>query len=225
MSLFMPRRQQHRDDHHHQQHQHHSVVNRHDFVKSSAGQLAQHLNEGSDDVRTVISAAINSSDPAVIENERLRLAVQFAGIHASATEEHSHGDVDYVSRIDIVGLYQSVLSSVFSRIPSLQGYGDRNPIWVITLIEQGAFALRNFFRQVYEDVQGNKEPLLRSVLKAWTDLKFERAPYPPGTPKVIQFPANAIVALLADWGGDNPAARHVATVAKRQQRAGLRVYS
>ena len=84
----------------------------------------------------------------------------------------------FVSRFDLVGLYQSVLAKVFNRIPSLQGYGNGNPIWVVTLIEEGVFAFGHFFRQVYEDVHGQKEPLIQSILKEWRELKFERSPYP-----------------------------------------------
>ena len=193
----------------------HSLVNRQDFVKSSLAQIAKHLNENSDDVRAAVGAAINSTDPPTIESTRAQLASQFAQVQSAAGQEVEHGDVDFVSRVDIVGVYQSVLSSVFSRIPSLQGYGDRNPVWIVTLIEQGAFALESFFKKVYQDVQGNHEPLLQSILKEWKDLKFERAPYPSGTPKSGQLPSNAVVALLADWGGDNPAAQHVASIVRK----------
>jgi hypothetical protein len=195
----------------------HSVVNQQKFVKSSLVQLAQHLQEDSDDVRSAIAAAIGSEDPQAVANERANLASQFSSIRDTANNEPSHGDVDYVSRFNLVGLYQSVLAKVFNRIPDLQGYGDANPIWVVTLIEEGVYILGSFFKNVYTDVHGQKEPLLQSILKEWKNLKFERAPYPPGVPQPIQLPANATVALLADWGGDNPAARQVASVTKKQK--------
>ncbi|HEY1501190.1 MAG TPA: metallophosphoesterase [Acidobacteriaceae bacterium] len=195
----------------------HSVVNQQKFVKSSLDQLSRHLQEDSDEVRSAVAAAMGSEDPQAVTRERDNLANQFGSIRDTANAEPSHGDVDYVSRFNLVGLYQSVLARVFNRIPALQGYGDANPIWVVTLIEEGVYRLGSFFRNVYTDVHGHKESLLQSILKEWKEFKFERAPYPPGAPQPIQLPANAKVALLADWGGDNPAARHIASVAKKQK--------
>ena len=195
----------------------HSLVNQHRFIRSSLDVLVQNLNEGSAEVQIAVADAIGTSDPASVEAERSKLASHFASIRDTAASEQSHRDVDYVSRFNLVGLYQSVLSKVFSSIPSLQGYGDRNPIWIVTLIEQGVYALGSFFKQVHEDVDGRKEPLISSILREWKNLRFERAPYPAGTPQLVKLPPNAKVALLADWGGDNPAARHIASVVRRQQ--------
>jgi hypothetical protein len=195
----------------------HSLVNQHPFIKSSLDTLVQNLDEGSTDVRNAIAGTIGTTDPTLVETERSRLTSQFASIRDTAATEPSHRDVDYVSRFHLVGLFQSVLSKVFSSIPSLQGYGDRNPIWVVTLIEQGVYALGNFLKQVREDVHGQKEPLISSILKEWKNLRFERAPYPTGTPQLVRLPPKATVALLADWGGDNPAARHIASVVRKQQ--------
>jgi len=195
----------------------HFLASHQKFVQSSLDELTQHLNQNSDDVRKAIGSSIGSSDSAAIEKERVRLAAQFAQIHATANNEPSHGDVAFVSRCDLVGLYQSALSTVFSRVPSLQGYGNHNPIWVITLIEEGTYRMGSFFKEVAEDMHGKKEPILQAVLTAWKDLKSERAPYPPGTPSVIALPPNATIALLADWGGDNPAAKNIAQVAKNQK--------
>jgi hypothetical protein len=193
----------------------HSVVNQHPFIKSSLDALVQNLDEGSAEVRNAVVGAIGTSDPVLVEAERLRLASDFASIRDTAASEQSHRDVDYVSRFNLVGLYQSVLSKVFSSIPALQGYGDRNPVWVVTLIEQGVYALGSFFKQVHEDFAGRKEPLISSILREWKNLRFERAPYPLGRPQLVDIPSNARVALLADWGGDNPAARHIASIVRR----------
>ena len=195
----------------------HTLVNEHRFVKSSLDALVQNLSEGSIEVRSAVIDAIGTPDPALVDAERSRLASHFASIRDATASEQSHRDVDYVSRFNLVGLYQSVLSKVFSSIPSLQGYGDRNPIWVVTLIEQGVYALGNFFKQVHEDVHGKKEPLISSILREWENLRFERAPYPPGTPQLVNLPPKSTIALLADWGGDNSAARHIASIVKRQQ--------
>lgn len=195
----------------------HPIVSTQSFVKSSLESIANHLTEDADEVRSAVSAAIQTDHPETVERERANLAAQFTAIRDSAGGEPSHGDVDYVSRIHLVGLYQSVLAKVFSRIPGLQGYGNRNPVWAASLIEQGWHRLGDFFKNVHEDVDGKKEPLIQSILKEWKTLSFDRAPYPPGTPKVVQLPDNAKIALLADWGGDNPAARHIAAVVSRQR--------
>ncbi len=195
----------------------HSLVNQHSFVRSSLEALVQNLNEESAEVRSAIVDSIGTSDPGLVEAERSRLVSHFASIRDQAASELSHRDIDFVSRFDLVGMYQSVLSKIFCSVPSLQGYGDRNPIWVTTLIEHGVYSLGNFFKQVHEDVQGQRAPLISSILKEWKNLRFKRAPYPIGTPQTIKLPQKVIVALLADWGGDNPAARHIASVVRKQQ--------
>ena len=195
----------------------HTVVNQQKFVVSSLDQIVKDLNEDSEDVRSAVAAAIMSEDPQAVATERANLASHFSSIRDNATGEPSHGDVEFVSRFNFVGLYQSILAKVFNRIPALQGYGGGNPVWVVTLIEEGVYRLGSFFKGVHEDVDGKKEPLLQSILKEWKSLKFERAPYPKGVPQPIQLPPNAKVALLADWGGDNPAARHIASVARKQK--------
>jgi hypothetical protein len=195
----------------------HPAVNQHKFVKSSSDELANQLSQGGPQVQSAIAAAIGSSDPQAVEAARVELASHFTSVRDSAASESPHGDVEYVSRIDLVGVYQSVLAKVFSNIPDLQGYGDANPIWVVTLIEEAAYKMGAFFKQINEDVHGRKEPLLEAILKEWKSLKFERAPYPSGTPEPIPLPSNAAVALLADWGGDNPAARNIASVVKKQK--------
>lgn len=195
----------------------HSVVNKHEFVKSSLNELVQHLNQDSEDVRTAVAAAIGSHDAHAIETERANLVAHFGSISEAAATEPSHGDVEYVSRFNFVGLYQSILAKVFKRIPALQGYGDGNPVWIVTILEEGVYRLGGFFKAVYEDVDKNKEPLFQSILREWKSVKFEKAPYPPGAPQPIQLPPNARVALLADWGGDNPAARHIASATLKQK--------
>lgn len=121
-------------------------MNQHKFVKSSLDELARHLSEDGPDVRSAVAIAIGSSDLQTVEAARADLASHFGSIRDAAASEPSHGDVDYVSRVNLVGLYQSALAKVFSRIPALQGYGDRNPIWVVTLIEEGTYKLGSFFK-------------------------------------------------------------------------------
>lgn len=193
----------------------HQVVGDQAFVQASLNELVRHLSEGASDVHQSIAEATGTSDTVATEKERLSLIQQFSSLKEQANSEPSHGDMHYVSRFDAVGLFQSVLSKLFSSIPDLQGYGDRNPVWVATLIEQGAYALKSFFQHVHQDVTGKHEPLLTSFLKEWKELRFERAPYPPGTPTTIRLSDNTTIALLADWGGDNPAARHVASIVQK----------
>ena len=101
----------------------HSVVNQHEFVKSSLDQLVKDLKEGSDDVRSAVAAALGSQDLQEVAAERAKLASHFSSIRDQATSEPSHGDVDYVSRFNFVGLYQSILAKVFNRIPAFEGSG------------------------------------------------------------------------------------------------------
>jgi hypothetical protein len=194
-----------------------SSTGNHDFVKASLEQLKAQLDAGEAPTRQAIASAIGSDDAEEIEAERARLAAHVEEIHRLANGEPSHRDVHYVSRYDGVGVYQSVLSRVFARIPGLQGYGNLNPLWATTLIEQGVWRLKNFFHQVHEDINGEHQSLLASVLKEWKALKFARAPYPAGVPTTISFADNAKVALLADWGGDNPAAKHIASVVQKHK--------
>lgn len=195
----------------------HPEVGKQAFVTASLDELVRHLDEGSDDVHTSIAKAIGTSDKSAVEAERTKLIEHFSSLKECSTSEPSHRDVHYVSRFSGLGVYQSILAKVFNSIPGLQGYGDRNPIWVVTWIEQGSYALKNFFQHVHEDVAGKKEPLLTSILKEWKQIRFERASYPLGTPQSLPLAADATVALLADWGGDNPAARHVASVVQKNK--------
>ncbi len=195
----------------------HSEVGKQAFVSASLNELVRHLSEGSEDVQQAISEAVGTKGAVATDKERASLIEQFSSLMKNVQSEPSHGDVHYVSRFDVLGAYQSVLSKVFNSIPALQGYGDRNPIWLATWIEQGSYALKSFFQHVHEDVSGQKEPLLTSFLKEWKQLRFERAPYPKGTPSTIILEDDAVVALLSDWGGDNPAARRVASVVQKQK--------
>jgi hypothetical protein len=126
----------------------HPVVNQYKFVKSSLDELTKHLSENGPDVKSAVASAVGSSDPQVVETARATLVSHFSSIRDTAAAEPSHGDIDYVSRFNFVGLYQSVLANVFNRIPALQGYGDANPIWVVTLIEEGIYKLGEFFKGV-----------------------------------------------------------------------------
>ena len=51
------------------------------------------------------------------------------------------------------------------------------------------------------------------MIEAWRDIKFAKASYPSGTPATLPLDEHSTVSLLADWGGDNPAAKRVAATA------------
>lgn len=195
----------------------HPAVGNQQFIAASLANLSQHLQDGSSDTLESLSHAIGSADPKAIEQVRSELAERFAQLHNQAANEPSHRDVHYVSRFDGVGIFQSVLSNVFNGIPNLQGYGDANPIWVTTLIEEGLYKIGNFFRGTFQDVHGGKQSLLSSIVMEWKKLPTGRAPYPVGTPKTAEIPDVTIVALLADWGGDNEAARNISNVVRKHR--------
>jgi Calcineurin-like phosphoesterase len=187
-----------------------------EFVKASAAQLVEEFSQSSPEVTTAITAATGAQSKHEIEQHRSQLLADFTKVRDQAKEEVSQPYIHYASRFDIVGLYQSVLSIVFSEISAFQGYGVANPSWVTTLLEQGAFKLKSFFHEIHE-LRGKKKSLLQAIIESWKDLKFAKASYPYGVPSALPLPDTCTVALLADWGGDNPAAKRVAGIVRRAQ--------
>jgi hypothetical protein len=149
-----------------------------------------------------------------VEHHRVQLLAEFSELRDRVVEETPQPYIHYASRFSIVGVYQSILSKLFAEIPQLQGYGTLNALWGSTPIEEGAWKVESFFHEVHE-LEGTKTPILRSFLKAWKDLRIAKAPYPAGTPRTIPFKDECSIALLADWGGDNPAARRIAEMVQR----------
>lgn len=185
----------------------------HDFVKASAAQLVEHFSQATPEVKAAITAATEASTDAEIEQERNQLLADFIRIRDKANEEVSQAYVHYASRVDVVGLYQSALAKVFCDIPALQGYGF-NPIWLVTPIEEGVFRLKSFFHEIHI-LKGTRKPLLQAVIEAWKEMGTAKASYPIGVPAVLPLDESCTIALLADWGGDNPAAKRVAEVIRR----------
>lgn len=181
------------------------------FVKASAAQLAEQFNQSTPEVKAAIVAATGASTDDEIEQHRTGLLAVFTQARDKSAEEIPQPYIHYASRFPIVGVYQSIVSRVFSQIPGFQGYGNHNPIWVTTLLEQGAYRLKNFFHTVYE-FKGENKTLLQAIVEAWKDFDFVRAPYPLGVPATVLIDNRCTIALLADWGGDNPAAKNVASV-------------
>ena len=190
----------------------HPLTGKKDVVTAILDRTAKDLASNSAEARAAIAKAYGISDLAQIESVRARLASDIKQRHQLAKDEVSHRDVHYVSRIDPVGIFQSVLEKIFNEIPDLQGYGNKNPSWLATLIEKGIYDVTTCCKHIFEDVHGNHRPLLSSILSELKQLNSERAPYPAGTPERIQLPDTVTIALLGDWGGDNAAARNVARV-------------
>ena len=185
----------------------------HDFIKASAAQLVEHFSQATPEVNAAITAATEARTGAEIERERQSLLADFTNVRDKANEEVSQAYVHYASRVDVVGLYQSALAKVFNDVPELQGYGF-NPIWIVTPIEEGVFKLKSFFHEIHL-LKGTKKPLLQAVIEAWRELRTARASYPSGVPDVLDLDETCTIALLADWGGDNPAAKRVADTVRR----------
>ena len=188
----------------------------HELVKASAAHLASLLEEPSAEVLGTIRTATAASTAQEVEANRIDLLSCFRAVSERAASEVSQSYVHYASRFDIVGLYQSVLSKIFSGIPGFQGYGNANPVWVTTLLEEGGFRLNSFFHEVHE-FEGAKKTPLQAIFEAWKDIKLAKAPYPSGTPPTLALDETCTIALMADWGGDNPAAKRVAGIVERSR--------
>ncbi|MGA2536721.1 MAG: metallophosphoesterase [Terracidiphilus sp.] len=193
----------------------HDKVGEHSFVQASLTHVNDQVTRGTAEVSAAIGEALGTTDQSAIAAGRATLSNQLSQALQSVQTEPSHQDVHFVSRFDLVGLFQSALGKVFSDIPDLQRYGDKNPAWLATIIEEITYDLSTFFQRVYTDVHGNKRSLLHSVIAEWHQLRNTRAPFPPGSPRTIPMPENASVVLLGDWGGDNDAARNVAAIVRK----------
>ena len=95
----------------------------HEFVKASAAQIAEQLEQGTPQVKAAIKAATAASSDAEVDQHRVRLLAEFAEVRDQAIKEIPPPYVHYASRLNVVGLYQSALAKVFSDIPAFQGYG------------------------------------------------------------------------------------------------------
>ena len=185
------------------------------FVISAAADLKAHLETRSNDVTSAISKVLATEDPKLIEAERLERLQQIEAVHAAVLDEAPMEYVHYASRIATVGFFQSALALAFADIPAAQGFGFPNPLWVLTPVEKAGHAIADFFHRVTTDVHANRQSVFVALFKELRQGIHDSA-YPEGTPSIIPFEDECSVALLADWGGDNPAARKVASTVKRQ---------
>ncbi len=196
----------------------HEAAGNQRFVSQSILHIKEQLSNPTPELADAISSGIGSTDVAVIEDKRTQLAARFEEISAKSQEEPVRQDKHYVSRFGGVGLFQSALSKVLAEVPNLQGYGDWNPLWIITEIEKFAYELKGLMNRVHQDEAGKKQSVWAAIVTELVRLKTvdDRAPYPTGLPDSLTIPANCVVALLADWGGDNDAAKRVADVTRKQ---------
>ncbi len=193
----------------------HPAVGKQSFVQNALAHVRDQVNQATPDARKAIEYVLGTADPVKLEAQRVAFASYLNNATGAIKAEPSHKDEHFVSRVDSVGLFQAVLAKIFCSIPELQGYGDKNPSWVATIVEQVAYDVSTFFKRVYTDVHGNKQPLLHSILVELKQLRAERALFPPGTPETMPLPDNTTIVLLADWGGDNDAAKSIAEVVRK----------
>ena len=188
------------------------------FVTQSILHLKDQLANPTQELTDAIAHGLGSSDAAEIESKRLQLLAHVNELAQKIQSEPSHDDKHYVSRFEAVGLFQSALSKVFSDVPNLQAYGDWNPLWIITEIEVLAHKVHALLGAIHKDETGKEQPAWAAIISEMLHLRTfdDRAPYPPGTPEVTPFPDNCDMVLLADWGGDNDAAKKIAAVVRKQ---------
>jgi hypothetical protein len=197
----------------------HEAVGNQKFVEDSILQIKKKLGQQAQDLSDAIGRGIGSADPNEIEAARIVLQTQIDETHRAIQEEEDHGDKHYVSRFNPVGIFQSALAKLFVIFPDLQGYGDMNPLWIITVAEEVIYKAEVFLNHVQAGRSGKKHSLWTALVTELIQLKTTdiRAPYPKGTPNSAVLPEKCEVTLLADWGGDNDAAHKIAAIVRRQK--------
>jgi hypothetical protein len=150
------------------------------FVTESVRHIQAQLTSPTQEVIDAIGTGIGSNAPATIEGKRTELLAHFDDLANKSQSEPSHDDQHYVSRFDGVGLFQSALSKIFADVPNLQGFGNWNPIWVITEIEVFAHKVKAFLADIHEDATGKKQPVWAAIVSELLRLRTfdDRAPYP-----------------------------------------------
>ena len=196
----------------------HDAAGNQRLISQSILHIRTQLTTPTQDVIDAIGAGIGSNVPATIEGKRTELLAHFDELAAKSQDEPSRDDKHYVSRFDGVGLFQSALSKVFAAVPNLQGYGDWNPLWVITEIEVFTHKVKALLADIHKNETGKKQPVWAAIISELLRLKTldDRAPYPTGIPEPVQLPETFKMVLLADWGGDNDAAKKIASAVRRQ---------
>ena len=196
----------------------HDAAGNQRLITQSVLHIRTQLTTTTQDAIDAIGTGIGSNDSATIEGKRIELLAHFDELAAKSQSEPSHDDQHYVSRFDGVGLFQSALSRIFAAVPNLQGYGDWNPLWVITEIEIFAHKVKALLADIHKDETGKKQPVWAAIISELLRLKTldDRALYPTGVPEPVQLPETFKMVILADWGGDNDAAKKIASDVRRQ---------
>ncbi|HTB96837.1 MAG TPA: metallophosphoesterase [Terracidiphilus sp.] len=196
----------------------HEAAGNQTFITKSVLHIQEQLANPTPELTDAIAKGIGSTDPAVIERSRVQLSAHFNQMAQNVKAEPSHHDKHYVSRFEEVGLFQSALSRIFSTVPNLQSYGDWNPLWIITEIEVFEHKIKTLLGEIHQDETGKRQPAWAAIVSELLRLKAfdDRAPYPPGIPEPVILPEQFEMVLLADWGGDNDAAKRIAAVVRKQ---------
>ena len=134
----------------------HKAAGNKTFVAQSLLHVSEQVSAPSSAVSDAISYGLGSAGSDEIERHRSLLSARLREASANLQAEPSHSDAHYVSRFSDVGIFQSALSSIFADLPDLQGYGDKNPIWITTVIEEIAHKVKAFFERVHKDRTGKK---------------------------------------------------------------------
>ena len=197
----------------------HEAAGRQDVVISGLQDVNSRLLANSQELRQHIAEIAGTDDVDTINDKIAQLSGRVSPALDQARAEVSRGDAHYVSRFDSVGLFQSALSKIFCDIPDLQGYGDKNPAWAITLLEELLYKTKAFFDRVHQDVRGKKQTLWSALVSELVQLPRSdyKAPFPSGVPTSQPLPDDVTVVLLGDWGGDNDAAKKIADVVRHHQ--------
>lgn len=196
----------------------HEAAGSQSFISQSILHIKEQLANPTSELTEAIGAGIESIDSTAIEAKRVQLLAQVNDLAQKVQSEPSREDKHYVSRYGAVGLFQSALSKIFTDVPNLQSYGDWNPLWVITEIEVFVHKVKSFLTDIHEDENGKKQPVWGAIISELLRLNTvdDRAPYPAGIPDSVQLPDVLTMVLLADWGGDNDAAKKIAAVVRKR---------
>jgi|HubBroStandDraft_6_1064221.scaffolds.fasta_scaffold57308_2 hypothetical protein len=164
----------------------HAAAGNKTFVAQSLLHVTEQVSAPSWAVSDAISYGSGPAGADEIEHRRSLLSSRLREATANLQAEPAHSDAHYVSRFSGVGIFQSALSAIFADLPDLQRYGDKNPIWVTTLIEEIAHKVKAFFERAHEDRTGKKQPLWAALASELVRIgqADDRAPYPKGAPQV-----------------------------------------
>ena len=196
----------------------HDAAGNQRLITHSVLHIRAQLANPTREVIDAIGTGIGTTDPATIESKRTEIFAHLDDLASKSQNEPSRDDQHFVSRFDGVGLFQSALSKIFAEVPNLQCYGDWNPLWIITELEIFVHKIEALLAAIHQDETGKRQPVWAAILSELLRLKAfdSRATYPAGVPEPVQLPESFKMVLLADWGGDNDAAKRIAAIVRKQ---------